>query len=610
MLPAPRSAWLYLLVAAVALLAGLPALRAGFVFDDTAQILQNPAVRELDLGKIFGKGYWANASEAAESFDAGAELYRPLTTLSIASSYQLYGGSALGYRLENLGLHALASVLVLVLLLAWGFARGTAGFAAALFAVLPIHAEVLGSIILRNELLAACAGAIALAAHARGRWLFAAAATLAALLAKESAIALPALAWLADRAGLRVAPLARGAAWRAYGGLVGACAVALLLRVAVIGQLGLGDPKNLYFHEENGVAVWLTMARYATVHYLGATVLGWPLVFDFSPRSFTTSSAGDVLAWLLLCAWAAVSAAALVALVKRRSHAAFALLFFVVALGPTANLLTRIGILGANRLAYFPSLGIALLVAVLGEALLRRAPGREKPLLAAAAVLVLGYELRMASALGAFAHPYTLYSSVLAHAPENALARGSRGLTCFQIALGLKSPPDAERALPRHAWLARSFDDLAASLAVDPSRWRAALPNLAYAAFHTERALELAPLLDACLRRKEPGLAASLPPLDGSPRSLANWSRPITSFARRSPQSPVLDAVAQILPPLSELESFDPARAGAVEFEAQRQRLRAFERLVQAVLPEEVRAGLQPSLRRWNAALSSPSALR
>ena len=325
--PALRSVLPYLLVALLALLASLPALRAGFVFDDTAQVLQNPSVRELDLGKIFGKGYWANASEAAESFDAGAELYRPLTTLSIASSYQLYGTSALGYRLENLALHALASVLVLVLLLAWGFAQRTACFAAALFAVLPIHAEVLGSIILRNELLAACAGAIALAAHARGRWLIAAAATLAALLAKESAIALPALAWLADRAGLRSAQNERGDAWREYGALLGACAVALLLRVAVIGQLGLGDPKNLYFHEESGVAVWLTMARYATEHYLGATLLGWPLVFDFSPRSFATSNTSDVLAWLLLIGWAAVSAAALVALVKRRSHAAFAFLF-------------------------------------------------------------------------------------------------------------------------------------------------------------------------------------------------------------------------------------------------------------------------------------------
>lgn len=583
MLPAPRSALVYLLVAALALLAGLPALRAGFVFDDTAQVLQNPAVRELDLGKIFGRGYWANASEAAESFDAGAELYRPLTTLSIASSYQLYGGSALGYRLENLGLHALASVLVLVLLQAWGLARGTAGFAAAVFAVLPIHAEVLGSIILRNELLAACAGAIALAAHARGRWLFAGAATLAALLAKESAIALPALAWLADRAGLRVAPLARGAAWRAYGGLLGACALALLLRVAVIGQLGLGDPKNLYFHEESGIAVWLTMARYATVHYLGATALGWPLVFDFSPHSFATSNASDVLAWLLLIGWAAVSAAALVALVKRRSHAAFAFLFFVVALGPTANLLTRIGILGANRLAYFPSLGIALLLAVLGEALLRRGRGREKPLLVAAALLLLGYELRMASALGAFAHPYTLYSNVLTHAPENALARGSRGLTCFDIALGLKSPPDEERALPRHAWLALSFDDLAASLAVDPSRWRAALPNLVYAAFHTERALALAPLLDACLRRKEPGLAAILPPLDGTPASLARWATALQGFAARGSRERALAAVARVLGPWAELDAFDPRNAGAAARATQAERIEALRRLVRAL---------------------------
>jgi hypothetical protein len=581
--PALRSTIPYLLVALLALLAGLPALRAGFVFDDTAQVLQNPAVRELDLGKIFGRGYWANASEAAESFDAGAELYRPLTTLSIASSYQLYGAQPLGYRVENLALHALASALALALLLAWGFAQRTACFAAALFAVLPIHAEVLGSIILRNELLAACAGAVALAAHARGRWLCAAVVMFAALLAKESAIALPVLAWLADRAGLRREPLERGAAWRAYGGLIGACAVALLLRVAVIGQLGLGDPKNLYFHEESGVAVWLTMARYATVHYLGATALGWPLVFDFSPRSFATSSSGDMIAWALLLAWAALSLTAILALWKRRSRAAFAFLFFVVALGPTANLLTRVGILGANRLAYFPSFGLALLLALLGEALLRRARGREKPLLVAAAVLVLGYGVRTASALGAFAHPYTLYSSVLVHAPENALALGSRGLTCFQIGVGAEAPPAAEISLPREQWLARSFEDLRQSLVVDPSRWRAALPNLVYAAFHTESARELAPLLDSCLRRKEPGLAAILPPLDGTPASLARWATALQGFAARGSRERALTAVARVLGPWAELDAFDPRSADAAARAAQAERIAALRQLVRAL---------------------------
>ncbi|MBL8899918.1 MAG: hypothetical protein JNM84_19965, partial [Planctomycetes bacterium] len=334
---------------------------------------------------------------------------------------------------------------------------------------------------------------------------------------------------------------------------------------------------------ESGVAVWLTMARYATEHYLGATLLGWPLVFDFSPRSFATSNTSDVLGWLLLIGWAALSAAALVALVKRRSHAAFAFLFFVVALGPTANLLTRIGILGANRLAYFPSLGMALLLAVLGEALLRRARGREKPLLLAAAVLVLGYGVRTASALGAFAHPYALYSSVLAHAPENALALGSRGLTCFQIGVGAEAPPAAESALPREQWLARSFEDLRQSLVVDPSRWRAALPNLVYAAFQTDRPLELAPVLDLCLRRKEPGLAASLPPLDATPASLARWANSLQGFAARGSRERALAAVARVLGPWADLDGFDRLRADATTRAAQAERIAALRQLVRAL---------------------------
>jgi len=65
--------WHGALVALLALVVFLPALRVGFVIDDEAQVLQNPAVREMDLGKIFGQGYWANASESAERIDAGGD---------------------------------------------------------------------------------------------------------------------------------------------------------------------------------------------------------------------------------------------------------------------------------------------------------------------------------------------------------------------------------------------------------------------------------------------------------------------------------------------------------------------------------------------------------
>ena len=66
---------------------------------------QNPAVRELDLGKVFGRGYWANVSESGRNFGKGGDLYRPLTTLSIALSYQLFGTEPLGYHLENILYH-------------------------------------------------------------------------------------------------------------------------------------------------------------------------------------------------------------------------------------------------------------------------------------------------------------------------------------------------------------------------------------------------------------------------------------------------------------------------------------------------------------------------
>ena len=53
----------------IGVLTFLPSLSTPFVRDDEGQVLRNSAVKELNLGSIFGKGYWANVDEALDGLE-------------------------------------------------------------------------------------------------------------------------------------------------------------------------------------------------------------------------------------------------------------------------------------------------------------------------------------------------------------------------------------------------------------------------------------------------------------------------------------------------------------------------------------------------------------
>ncbi|MBL8899376.1 MAG: hypothetical protein JNM84_17195, partial [Planctomycetes bacterium] len=292
-----------LLILAAAWLPFFPLLAGSFAFDDRAQIFANEAVQSGDLALAWSRGWWANVAGASETFVAGGDLYRPLTTSSLLLSHALHGSEPVGYHVENLLLHALASLLVWRLCRAWRFSASTAWLAALFFALAPIAVEPVASIAQRAELLAACGAALALLALTRDRTLLAGASLLAALFAKEGAIVLPVLALLADRALLQrrtsLAALARR-----YAPLFLACALYLVARYAVLGRLDLGGAERAtyYTSEEWPLRAWLTQAPFFWSQVLPGTLLGFPLVYDWSRAAQPTAATSDAVAWIALLA--------------------------------------------------------------------------------------------------------------------------------------------------------------------------------------------------------------------------------------------------------------------------------------------------------------------
>ena len=132
--------WLFLLC----LLVFARGLMGDFVMDDWPVVKENSKITDSKyIPDYFTSGVWANTDLSEQTGAGGHSLYRPLFLLTLNISHQLWGDSAIGYHALNLTLHAINTVLVYFLIIGfWSSAsKKTAGMAAAIFAVHPVHVE-------------------------------------------------------------------------------------------------------------------------------------------------------------------------------------------------------------------------------------------------------------------------------------------------------------------------------------------------------------------------------------------------------------------------------------------------------------------------------------
>ena len=369
------------MAAALAAAMALPSLRNGYVYDDVLLVLQNPRVHGLaQSGALWHSSYWP----------AGL-LYRPLTTQLFAFEWALGNGNPLPFHLVTLLLAALSAALLFRL------ARrllpdGPALLAAALFAVHPVHVEVLASVVGQGELLAAVAALLAveryLAWSADGgltagrRWLLAGV-TLLGILAKETGYVIPLLlgaAALTVRRGRREE--------RASLALLQGTAVlaGLVLRVSVLGSLAGETPAAVL----RGLGAGARALAMLAVAPQWARLLLWPahLQVEYGPPALPVDPALGTaqLAGLLVLG---VTGLALGWSWSRRPVLAFGLLWLLLALLPVSNLIAPTGILLAERVLYLPSVGLVLGIGALAAAGWPRFSGASRAARLAVAVAVL-----------------------------------------------------------------------------------------------------------------------------------------------------------------------------------------------------------------------------
>ena len=336
-------------LAAAFLLPNLGALACGFVFDDQALIVENESLhlRSLhQLAHIWASGYWPDAR--------ALELYRPVSQSLWALAWTMGGGTHPAF-FHAIGL-ALGLAVVLLLyrfLLAVQTPLRIAFIAALLFALFPIHTEATTSVVGSAELMASALGLGALILYYRHRPIPALILFALAVFSKENATAFAALPLVFPRKDRR----SRASLLTAAGAAV-IIAAALLAHRAVSrdSQIApIDNPMVLL-----GAGPRILTALWVQCVYLFKTVLPITLSADYSAKQIPLVTGLED--WRA-CAGLVLAGGALLLALRRQFRPpvlAYAILF-----SPTANLLFPIGTIMGERLAYAPSLGLALLLAIL-----------------------------------------------------------------------------------------------------------------------------------------------------------------------------------------------------------------------------------------------------
>jgi protein O-mannosyl-transferase len=339
-----------LLLAAVVLVYG-DTLWNAFTMDDDLYIALNPQVTDLSARKLF----------VPHEFSG---VFRPVTFGTFALNWALHGARPFGFHLVNLLLHAAVTCLLYLLLrtiLGVASPQGIAvAFVAAfLFAVHPIHTEAVASITGRAELLAAGFLLAACILHVSDREISALVCFVLAVLSKESAVVFLLLVLACDYARSEwksrfryaritaITLLYLGVLWKLHGG-----------RFAPAGISPLDNPLAQL------PAGWRMLnALRVAWKYVGLQAYPRTLSCDYSYNQIpvylewrhTLPAAAAVVAALAVWIWAVR---------KNRRGLMLAGGIYLAGFATTANILIPIGTIMGERLAYLPSAGFCLLVAL------------------------------------------------------------------------------------------------------------------------------------------------------------------------------------------------------------------------------------------------------
>jgi tetratricopeptide (TPR) repeat protein len=406
----PFLLWLWLLLGGfvVALFVFGPALRGGFVFDDYHLPFADAA-----------------AQDASPMFWLGG--VRPLASASYWINFLISGTQPLRYHLLSVLLHAIAATLVFfvlnrILALAglkdadWRWPL----FGAAVFLVHPLQTESVDYIAGRPEVVCAIfffAAWLVFLRHFESEISFEAAVKVlllfvAAVLGKESAVALPAILIATDLYWGR--GTLRSMAERRYKLYIPLLAILAFGAKLIIQKLAESTSVGAAAAGATPFQYALTQCKVILI-YLGLFFVPLRQSADWNLPFF--HSLADGAAWFYVLVFLALIGAA-VWLYPRLRLVSFGIVVFLLALAPTSSLVPIRDALAERRM-YVPIIG--LIVAVIGVVIRLRI--RPAVVTAAMAISVCLLSLRSFDRSRAWSSDLALWRDTVSRDPVNARAR-------------------------------------------------------------------------------------------------------------------------------------------------------------------------------------------
>ena len=388
----------------------LGALKSGFVnWDDNSLVYSNPNIRSLDPAFI----KWAFTHVVIAS-------WYPLTLISFAMDYALWGLDPTGYHLTNNLLHALNTALVFFFVLKLFFhlaserkeAPGPGGsgnlfrgavacamVTALLFGLHPLRVESVAWVAERKDVLYAFFYLLSLIAYCSYRglgfmpgaqrqrlfYLLSLVFFASSLMSKAMAVSLPLVLVIIDLYIYKVR--SSGAAFKLLELIKDKIPFFLLSIIFSIFTLFThGESGTLVSLEVHSPLARLLLTFREYIFYMVKTVIPAGLApfypLPSSIQVFTFEYIGSILIF------SAVTALS-VYFIKKKSWLAAAWAYYVVTLLPVTGLFSIGAHAGADRYTYLPSLGLLILPGLIAGAVFMRPGIRNIKLLAVAAAVVV-----------------------------------------------------------------------------------------------------------------------------------------------------------------------------------------------------------------------------
>jgi tetratricopeptide (TPR) repeat protein len=402
----------------------------GFVLDDQPIFQHNRIVSKGIAGipEILRTPYWHGYTTIPNG------LYRPLPLVLFAIEKDLFGLNPLPGHVLTVLLYGACVVLLFrfITRLAGPGHRYTAFFATLLFAVHPVHTEVVANIKSCDELLCFGFAMLALISTLRyqeeGTFKFLAGAGLLyflSLLSKESSIFLavfvPLMAFMNKRAS-------KSRAIRVTVAFAIAATLFLTIRWGVLQTYQNGEFRPSL--AENSLAVAAAgMERLANSfvllgRYLKLLFIPSPLLFDYSYSTIPLQSWGSEEVWLSTAIYLALAGYMIIRLKRNPGDtAASGILFYLGGIALFSNLFFLIGTTFGERFLFLPSAGFCIALAFLLEKPVRNqlsGPGGAKTILVVSGLAVLVVFAGLAITRNAdWEDDETLFEADLEKAPRN-----------------------------------------------------------------------------------------------------------------------------------------------------------------------------------------------